>query len=510
MGLKTRKLCGPFVLGAILIGQAGACSGRAEGERAHPDKLSCGADGDCASGERCQAGHCVVQAGGGGVAGRDAQADGATEDVGMDAPEDVGVDACVRAACGRGNETCCPGFECKSLALYNCARARQDVKFCREQMDWTGICYAKDDVPCGPDLIGLVCPNIPVFGPAPANATCCAPLDDKGHYSCVDPSSNPTYCAKDGATAIDAGPAGPPNDGTCGSGCTGGCAAGHCWFPLAANVFGLLSIAQDTTHVYFAMGGTINKVPLNGGAVSRLASWQDPIDLAVDGSHVYFVTYSGGTVARVPVAGGTPVVLASDQIIPTDIAIDATSVYWAIRGDDHTQASIMKVPLAGGQPQRLAVSEYEPIDLAVDGTNVYWAASGRVMRVPLAGGTPATLALTQGSPLAVALRGDTLYFTSYFGLASIDGVFAVARAGGNVSPLALDQSGPLGIAVDMTHVYWINSYGPQGLGMIAKAPLTGGAPTMLATHLDEPLEIVVDATSVYFTTRTAIMKLSPK
>ena len=524
MGLRTRTLCGTFALGAILIGQAGACSGDTDGASARGAKLSCGVDGDCATGDRCQAGQCVAQ-GSGGAAGRDAGGGGGrdastdstmTEDVAVDA---VDAPACVRAPCGRGRETCCPGFECKSLDLYNCLRATRDPTFCREQTDWKGTCYAKDDVPCDPAAIGLPCPNIPLFGPAPANATCCAPLGTSGQYSCVDPSTNPTYCAQDGATAtdgatFDAGPAGPPNDGTCAAGCTGGCAAGRCWYALVPGDSDPYGIVNDKTHLYFANAGAIKKVPLSGGAVSVLASGQaDPIDLAIDATSVYFVNYRGGTVAKVPLTGGTPIVLASGQFEPSDIAVNGTSVYWTTQqdhNDELSQASIMKLPLAGGTPQKLAVSTFSPADLALDGTNLYWAATRGVTRLPLAGGTPSTLAPVQGDANGIALQGDTVYFTSFYGTPRIDGVLAVPRGGGTVSTLVLDQWQPSGIAVDATHVYWTNVSGPQGRGTIAKAPLAGGAPTTLATDLDAPREIVVDATSVYFTTSTAIIKLSPK
>jgi hypothetical protein len=52
----------------------------------------------------------------------------------------------------------------------------------------------------------------------------------------------------------------------------------------------------------------------------------------------------------VPVNGGAPTVLASNQASPTAISVDATSVYWAL--GDRGAGMVMRAPLTGGAPTR--------------------------------------------------------------------------------------------------------------------------------------------------------------
>ena len=76
-----------------------------------------------------------------------------------------------------------------------------------------------------------------------------------------------------------------------------------------------------------------------GGAPTTLAASGWPYGIAVDGTHVYWTECSAYTVMKVPLGGGTPVTLASNQAEVWAIAVDATNVYWTLqdlsgRGDD--------------------------------------------------------------------------------------------------------------------------------------------------------------------------------
>lgn len=84
--------------------------------------------------------------------------------------------------------------------------------------------------------------------------------------------------------------------------------------------------------LYFIADG-VNAIPITGGTPRRLASRVVPTslayDLAVDGSHVYWIEYTeGGSVNRVPVGGGE-VTTYSQHGNSIGIEVDNTHVYWA-------------------------------------------------------------------------------------------------------------------------------------------------------------------------------------
>ena len=96
---------------------------------------------------------------------------------------------------------------------------------------------------------------------------------------------------------------------------------------------------------------------------------------------------------KTPLAGGTPVTLASAQDGPYAVAVDTTSVYWVDYGNEN-DGTVRSVPLAGGTPTTLASNQSHPVGIAVDAANVYWindGPAGAVMKVATGGGAPSHL-----------------------------------------------------------------------------------------------------------------------
>jgi len=94
------------------------------------------------------------------------------------------------------------------------------------------------------------------------------------------------------------------------------------------------------------------KIDKQGGTPVTLASGQSPEEaIAVDDSYVYWID-GGGALARVPLAGGAPEVIAttSEQGFTQQMAVNSTHVYWVFYRYTGTTADggLLRAPIEGG------------------------------------------------------------------------------------------------------------------------------------------------------------------
>lgn len=252
---------------------------------------------------------------------------------------------------------------------------------------------------------------------------------------------------------------------------------------------------------------------------------------------------SGGSAGSAGSDAQGEVVIASGQMVPTGIAIDDSSVYWANRD----AGSIVKCPLAGcgaAEPTLLASNVGQPLGLAVDDENFYWMTpDGKASSCPLSGCTGVPKLVLQlvnvNKAIDVRVVGDDLYFAAwpYLGFCPASGCVEagptlfertpavsldsnadrlfVAKNSGIIScsladclePVTLTAAHAVGLSIDASHVYFAESSYLMLAGVtitpaISRCPLAGCAgepPEVVVSGDVSPFGVVVSATRIFYT-----------
>jgi hypothetical protein len=230
----------------------------------------------------------------------------------------------------------------------------------------------------GPSYAGQGCNSVLVLPLAnPTSATCiagtgaCAPAsrfttDGANVYASLS-------CASSAEILFDAKPgAGPPKT-----------------FP---NVSGTVSaMTSDGTTLYYAVGTKLYAQPLASGNATSLITSPSPVtDMAVDATSVYWITSNGGVHATAKAsATATDLTLVGiNSAALVRMAIDDTNVYFTIAGagDAGSTGAVATVPKGefSPLPVYLAKAQASPWGIAVDDHGVYWTNSGdgTVMMAP--------------------------------------------------------------------------------------------------------------------------------
>jgi hypothetical protein len=456
----------------------------------------------------------------------DGRADAPTDGRPADAPQEA------PSNCGNLGQACCSGacnmpLTCQADHTCGCGTLSSCGTSCVDE--------TTDPQHCG--ACGHVCPA-GTHQMASCSSSMCSVACQTGYADCADAG---TACAT--STASD-----PANCGACGHACPLAgemCSGGVCMCAAGAQVCGTQCIdtSSDKNNCGscahsclggLCSGGKCQPVTLASGVTA-------PVGIALDTSFVYYTSPTDGTVAKVPVGGGSPVPIASGQIAPTGVAVDAVNVYWANNGPNGTDGSVMKAALPNGSPAPLVpgvsalylvssgttlyftrgqfgavlsvpvigggttpvwTSNKFPYGIAMDANNVYWGVFNNnvgVYEAAVASGSPTQFVSGFGNTQQVAADGTNVYFTTYF---PSGGVYMTDPNGLSVTPLATGQPRPFGVAVHGSEVYFTTSTA------VMRVSTAGGSPTQLAADT-LPQQIAVDGTAIYWASGTgAILKLA--
>lgn len=267
---------------------------------------------------------------------------------------------------------------------------------------------------------------------------------------------------------------------------------------LASGQNGATGITVDANNVYWVAPGVVMEVPIGGGTAVTLASAQQPGDVKVNATTVYWSLELNAGIYSVPIDGGSvsPNLEQGNNftnIDATELILTSADIYF---GGGNT--GVAYIPLGGGVPQPVGGGQPgAPFELASDANNVYFTAkngAGEVAYVSLSTGQPTVLVYDGAvTPRGVAVDSTYVYWLDQAG----GTVNRVPIAGGTSTTLATGQASPTGLAYDSGNLYWTNYVAN---GSVMKMPAVGGCMQPIATSQGLPYHIVVDATSVYWTT----------
>ena len=184
-------------------------------------------------------------------------------------------------------------------------------------------------------------------------------------------------------------------------------------------------------------GGAIRSAPVGGGTVTTYLDSSNfmPLAIAVDGTSVFFTDDTNQHATRIQAVprdgsardGGAVKVIASTPARPHGIGLTTTgNLYWTIPfivqpGDGLVQAS-SKTADGGAPIGAVATGQIDPGALMVDAANVYWlvagaanAATGMVLYCPLSGcpnDGPIILAKEQRFPRHITQDESAIYWSN--------------------------------------------------------------------------------------------------
>jgi hypothetical protein len=283
--------------------------------------------------------------------------------------------------------------------------------------------------------------------------------------------------------------------------------------------------------------------PYVGGRIERCAkagcgdspqllaagTWNGMSKLAVDGTSVYWLTTSQILACPVDGCPASPTVIWSGDGTLTDVAVDATGVYFT----DQQATSVLMCPLSGcsgaasalfpdpldlttdaeadadAGAQALPPSYGTAVAIALDSGNVYFTTNaGFVLSCAesACGATLRVVAETSATTLQIAVDSANTYFTDFAGNA-FGRVLSCPKSGCGTSPTVLVDglSWPTGLAADSANVYFTElgdegDAGAGGRGRVARCTASGcgDRATAVAGFVNEPLGIAVDSDGVYW------------
>ncbi|MDI1437002.1 SMP-30/gluconolactonase/LRE family protein [Polyangium sorediatum] len=246
------------------------------------------------------------------------------------------------------------------------------------------------------------------------------------------------------------------------------------------------------------------------GEAVTIATIPDPAGLALGEGNLFFTDGGDlygcdGVVVAVSLAGGEPVVLASELCAPNRIVYADRALYWASHSG---YGRVTRFSLEDGTMEDLLVGLASPNAIAVDGKYVYVGelvtyeklqSPGQVLRLDLTTRETVVLGESPGGVADITFDEKYVYWTGSVGFLNgkenhDSGVWRVPKEGGEAVQLLGGLAWPFGLSRVGTRVVFAHSHDGEIVSMDAH----GGEPQVLADGLAYPNDVAVDAKGEVF------------
>ncbi|MEK6371923.1 MAG: hypothetical protein AABO58_04430 [Acidobacteriota bacterium] len=157
--------------------------------------------------------------------------------------------------------------------------------------------------------------------------------------------------------------------------------AGGLSLPIAITVAGGNVYYGETGIAAGNTSAGLRRVPVDGGAVTKLYDSLPVGSVAVDDTNAYFAAFRLGTglvdIDRIPIGGGTPVVLAGSLDFADGLVVQSNNLYYV--AENNETASIQAISLPNGSPRVIREVETRIARLAFDECLIYYATSAETI-----------------------------------------------------------------------------------------------------------------------------------
>ena len=228
-----------------------------------------------------------------------------------------------------------------------------------------------------------------------------------------------------------------------------------------------------------------------------LASAQEsPVELALDDTSVYWRNAAAGSVHRIARDGGTLPTTVTTSANTPGLVVDGTSLYTI-----HF-CNVIATALDGGAKSSSA-SACALTQLALGGTTLYTTGNGgKVFKLPVPVGDAGIVGVGTrpgGAVHQIAVAGGQVFYT----FTADNGAGEVAyfpSAGGLSTTLVPGQDDPRGLAADETGVAWVTGGSPDAgtPGAVFAQRLLADTPHVVSNSAPATGAVALDVTYVYF------------